>query len=74
MNCFVLYLERLRVIQFFFSLDSPSHLDSDDDHDYDDGSAVTVSLPLKEMEKKEGIGSFSAAIVIFAKGRRVLFN
>ncbi|KAM3848214.1 CD209 antigen-like protein A [Vipera latastei] len=34
-------------------MDSPCHLDSDDDHDYDDGSAVTVSLPLKEMEKKE---------------------
>ncbi|XP_039191288.1 CD209 antigen-like protein C isoform X1 [Crotalus tigris] len=31
--------------------DSPSHLDDDDD--YDDGSAVIVSLPLKEMEKKE---------------------
>ncbi|XP_060544590.1 CD209 antigen-like protein C isoform X1 [Pantherophis guttatus] len=30
--------------------DSPSHLDDDD---YDDGSAVTISLPAKAMEKKE---------------------
>lgn len=45
-----------------------------DDDDYDDGRAVTVSLPLKEMEKKEGIVSFSAAIVIFVKERRVLFS
>ncbi|XP_070595651.1 CD209 antigen-like protein C isoform X2 [Erythrolamprus reginae] len=30
--------------------DSPSHLD---DGDYDDGSAVTISVPVKGMEKKE---------------------
>ncbi|XP_032066067.1 CD209 antigen-like protein E isoform X2 [Thamnophis elegans] len=31
---------------------SPKHLDDDDD-DYDDGRVVTISLPLKELEKKE---------------------